>query len=198
MPRSAFQTKLFDTSATLPSGFVYRPDFLTKKEESELLGYIEDLPLVYALGAGKYQGKRRYLNFGWSYSFSQGKLIEGPPLPHWLTPTAHKIAKWLDIPKANVVEALVQEYPEGSGIGWHRDNEPFEYVVGVSLGAWSRIRLRPIRSRMKRERKTTDVVSLELEPRSVYVMQKESRWLFQHSIAPVEKLRYSITFRTLP
>lgn len=198
MARSATQGKLFDAPATLPSGFIYRPNFLTQKEEAELLSYIEDLPLENALGRGIYQGKRRYLNLGWSYSFSKGKIIEGPPLPHWLTPTAHKIAKWLDIPKKNIVEALVQEYPSGSGIGWHRDNEPFEYVIGISLSSWCRMRLRPLRSRLDRERATTDVTAVDIESRSAYVLQGDSRWLFQHSISPVQTLRYSITFRTLP
>lgn len=197
MSRSAYQAKLFDKQITLPNGFIYRPDFLTITEERTLLSYIEDLPLEHAVGAGIYQGKRRYLNFGWSYSFKEGKLIEGPPLPFWLAPVAHKIAKWMDIPKAKVVEALVQEYPVGSGIGWHRDNEPFEYVIGISLGAWSRMRLRPMRSHQKRKRSVQDVVALELEPRSAYIMQRESRWLYQHSVAPVRALRYSITFRTL-
>jgi len=37
---------------------------------------------------------------------------------------------------------------------------------------------------------------LELEPRSLYVMQGPIRWLWQHSMLPARELRYSITFRT--
>lgn len=198
MSRAGFQGKLFDVGTSFPNGFVYRPDFLTLAEELALLGYIEDLPLEYVVGGGIYQGKRRYMNFGWSYNYNTGKLVKGPPLPHWLTPYAHKIAKWLDIPKTHVVEALVQEYPLGSGIGWHRDNETFEHIVGISLSGWCRMRLRPLRSRITRKRVGTDILALELEPRSAYVMQRESRWLYQHSVSQVRNLRYSITFRTLP
>jgi alkylated DNA repair dioxygenase AlkB len=36
-----------------------------------------------------------------------------------------------------------------------------------------------------------------LEPRSIYVMRGVARSEFQHSIPAVEKLRFSITFRTL-
>ena len=43
--RSGEQSTLFDVGATLPNGFVYRPEFLTKEEEAELLSYFEDLPL---------------------------------------------------------------------------------------------------------------------------------------------------------
>jgi alkylated DNA repair dioxygenase AlkB len=42
------------------------------------------------------------------------------------------------------------------------------------------------------------VVSIELEPRSAYIMQKDIRWKWQHSVAATKTLRYSITFRTLP
>lgn len=198
MSRAGFQGKLFDMGASLPSGFVYRPEFLTREEELELLGYIEDLPLEHAVGDGKYKARRRYMNFGWSYNYHTGRLVKGPALPHWLTPYARKIAKWLDIPQWRVVEALVQEYSVGSAIGWHRDNETFEHIIGISLSGWCRMRLRPIRSRMRRPRLLTDVTALELEPRSVYLMQRDSRWLFQHSIPPTKNLRYSITFRTLP
>lgn len=198
MVRSCGQTKLFDTSVTLPSGFIYRPNFLTPKEETELLGYIEDLPLEHAVGGGIYKARRRYINFGWSYDFKTGKLVQGPPLPHWLQPCARKIAKWLDIPKSHVVEALVQEYSVGSAIGWHRDNESFDCIIGVSLLGWCRMRLRPLYSRLRPARKTTDVRAIELEPCSAYLLQKDSRWLYQHSIAPTRSLRYSITFRTLP
>ena len=36
-----------------------------------------------------------------------------------------------------------------------------------------------------------------LEPRSIYLMRGVVRREFEHSIPPVETLRYSITFRTL-
>lgn len=197
MVRSATQTKLFDIPVTLPSGFVYHPDFLTREEEAELVGYIEDLPLRHSVGNEGYEAKRRIMHFGWSYDFEKSALICGPKLPHWLQPVARKIAKWVDIPKDCVVEALITEYPEGAAIGWHRDNESFEHVVGVSLSGWCRLRLRPIRSRF-RYRSAQDVVAVEVEPRSAYLMQHESRWSYQHSIPPVQSLRYSITFRTLP
>jgi alkylated DNA repair dioxygenase AlkB len=198
MSRSASQAKLFDTGASLPSGFVYRPDFLTAEEESELIGYIEDLPLEHAIDSEGRKAKRRIMSFGWSFDFDTEKMIPGPSLPPWLTPTARKIAKWLDIPQHSVVEALVTEYSPGTAIGWHRDNESFEHVIGVSLSGWCRLRLRPIGSRVQGRRLLEDVTSVELEPRSAYLMQKDSRWLFQHSIPPVTALRYSITFRTLP
>lgn len=192
------QQTLFPSTKPAPEGFIYRSHFLSPSEEQELLGYLEDLPLEPALGNGMYFGKRRYMNFGWSYDFTHGKLIEGPPLPHWLAPCARKIAKWLDIPKDRVVEALVQEYPVGAAIGWHRDNESFDKIIGISLSGSCRLRLRPIRSRIRGPRSRKEVFAHALEPRSAYVMQDAARWDYQHSIAATKEVRYSITFRTLP
>lgn len=192
------QQTLFPSTKPTPEGFIYRPHFLSAAEEQELLGYLEDLPLEPALGNGMYVGKRRYMNFGWSYDFARGKLIEGPPLPHWLVPCARKIAKWLDIPKHKVVEALVQEYPLGAAIGWHRDNESFDTIIGISLSGSCRLRLRPLRSRFRGPRTRKEVFVQELEPRSAYIMQDAARWNYQHSISRTKEVRYSITFRTLP
>ncbi|HYD93270.1 MAG TPA: alpha-ketoglutarate-dependent dioxygenase AlkB [Candidatus Paceibacterota bacterium] len=196
MPRAGSQLTLLDTGTSLPNGFVYRPDFLTPEEETELLGYFEDLPFSHSR-LGEYVAKRRIIGFGWGYDFAKEKLIPGPPLPPFLRPLQRKIGKWLDIPPARVVEALVTEYQPGSAIGWHRDNESFDSIIGISLAGWCRMRLRPLQ-RTGIYRNPKDVIALPLEPRSAYCMQKDSRWKYQHSIPKVETLRYSITFRTLP
>lgn len=196
MLRKGNQLTLLETGNELPGGFCYRPEFLTPEEEVELIGYFEDLPFSYSR-LGEYISKRRVIGFGWSYDFEKGKLVPGPPLPPFLRPLQRKIGKWLDIPSERVAEALITEYPAGSAIGWHRDNESFEAIVGISLSGWCRMRLRPVRKR-GRYRTPKDVVALELAPRSAYCMKNESRWDYQHSVAKVEELRYSITFRTLP
>lgn len=190
MRRSSNQAVLFDMPRSLPNGLVYKPDFLTKDEEEILLAYIQNLPLFHA-PYKEYIAKRRILNFGWSFDFHKEKLIPGPPLPRFLQGTQYKIAKWLGIEKHRVAEALITEYSPGTQLGWHVDNEAFETVIGISLGSWSTIRFRPLRN-------PKDILALELEPRSAYIMQNEVRWKWQHSVAPVPALRYSITFRTLP
>ena len=92
-----------------------------------------------------------------------------------------------------LVNALVAEYRPGTALGWHRDVPDFERVVGVSLGGACRMRFRRWPPRAPRR---ADVLSLELAPRSAYVLQGEARWGWQHSIAATPTLRYSITFRT--
>lgn len=190
--RASNQSTLFDTSRTLPNGFVYRPYFITEQEEAELIGYIEDLPLRESR-VGEYYSKRRVLNFGWNFYEKHGPKNKLPP---FLQPLQRKVAKWLDIPVTHVVEALVTEYRPGAGIGWHCDNEPCEYIIGISLSGWCSLRLRPLRSR-RHKRLARETLSFPLERRSAYIMQGESRWSFQHAITPVETLRYSITFRTV-
>jgi alkylated DNA repair dioxygenase AlkB len=192
--RAGNQRPLFDTGTSLPNGFVYRPDFLTSEEEAELLSYFLDLPFSHSR-LGEYVSKRRVIGFGWGYDFREKKLVPGPPLPPFLAPLQRKVAKWLDIPSWRVAEALITEYTPGSAIGWHRDNESFEYIVGVSLSGWCRMRLRPL---SWRDRSREEVFALPLEPRSAYIMQKDARWKYQHSVPKVEGLRYSITLRTLP
>jgi len=190
------QGTLFTPTLTLPHGLLYRDDFLTESEEEVLVAYIENLPLVHPRYEG-YKAKRRVMNFGWSFDDRREKLIEGLPLPQFLRPLQRKIAKWLSISADRVVEALVTEYIDGAAIGWHRDNEPFESIVGISLAGPCMMRFRPIASKGLGTRTARDIVSLPLKPRSAYVMQHDIRWHWQHSIPAVEMLRYSITFRTL-
>jgi alkylated DNA repair dioxygenase AlkB len=59
------------------------------------------------------------------------------------------------------------------------------------------MRFRPLK-KFSEPKNPKDVIALELEPRSAYIMQGPVRWQWQHSVAKVSALRYSITFRTLP
>lgn len=175
--RHGEQAKLFDLPDQLPTGLVYRPDFLTLDEEEVLLAYIENLqmPLLHYKG---HTSRRRGMNF-------EGEM------PAFLQPLQRRIAKWLDVPHKRINEAFAQEYPPGYGIGWHRDRET-PLVVGVSLKGWARMRFRPL----DKIGDARAVVSFEVEPRSAYMMQREIATRWQHSVAPVEAPRYSITFRT--
>lgn len=190
--RTGTQTKLFDTSVQLPEGLVYKPEFISKSEEEILLAYCDTLPLKQSRLNG-YVAKRNYLHFGWDYNHKTNAFIPGEPLPRFLEPCVRKIAKWLDIPRSRIVEALLLEYPPGAAIGWHVDRERFQHIVGISFGGWCTMRWR---KNVKVER--DHILKLDLEPRSAYVMQNDIRWKWQHSVPPTKTLRYSLTFRTLP
>ncbi|MCC7500536.1 alpha-ketoglutarate-dependent dioxygenase AlkB [Candidatus Nomurabacteria bacterium] len=176
--RHGDQLKLFDSRAALPHGLIYRPDFISIDEEEIILAYIENLGMPY-LQYREHWSKRRGMSFEYT-------------LPTFLLPMQRRIAKWLDVSRHSINEAFIQEYPPGGGIGWHRDRET-PLVVGVSLKGWARMRFRPL----NKIGDAQAVESFEVEPRSAYVMRGEVATAWQHSVAPVETLRYSITFRTL-
>lgn len=41
-----------------------------------------------------------------------------------------------------------------------------------------------------------DILRLQVEPRAIYAITGAARWEWQHSVAPVDQMRWSITFRT--
>ena len=176
----------------LPNGWAYRTGLIDEAEERDLLDGIDSL----ALHAANYKGytaRRRVAHFGTSYDFDSNERVSAPPLAEFLMPLRARAADWLGEAPASLVSALVAEYRPGVPLGWHRDVPDFETVVGVSLASPGRMRFRrypPVAP------KKEDVVSLELAPRSAYMLRAEARWAWQHSIAPTPGLRYSITFRT--
>jgi alkylated DNA repair dioxygenase AlkB len=106
-----------------------------------------------------------------------------------------KVAAWVGLPAEELRHALLTEYRAGSALGWHRDTPEFGVVVGVSLANPTRMRFRPYPPAKGRDPRA---FALMLEPRSAYVMQRDIRWKWQHSIPATKALRYSITLRTMP
>jgi alkylated DNA repair protein (DNA oxidative demethylase) len=96
-----------------------------------------------------------------------------------------------------LVQATILEYASGAPIGWHRDIPHFGVVVGISLNAPCRMRFRKYERGRSNKAKRDEILSIELQPRSVYLMSGASREQWQHSIPPVKELRYAIMMRTL-
>jgi alkylated DNA repair protein (DNA oxidative demethylase) len=173
-----------------PDGLVYQPELLTADEEATLLDELGSLrfdPIVLHGRAAKRTGR----HFGLDYDYGTRTPKPGEPIPDWLLPVRERAAELAGRDPEELVEILVQLYPEGSTIGWHRDAPAFGTIVGVSLGGSSRLRFQ----RGKRDQRR--VWELQLEPRSGYVLAGEARRSWEHSIPPTRELRYSITFRTL-
>lgn len=176
----------------LPPGWDYRTEFIDAGEEAELLALIATLPLHEARYKG-YTARRRVAHYGSAYDFDDNQLLPGPPLPAALEPLRAKAAAWVGEAAEALSSAVVAEYKPGVPLGWHRDVPDFETVIGISLAGNARMRFRrypPVQP------KKADVLSLELAPRSAYVLRAEARWGWQHSVVPTPALRYSITFRT--
>src|SRR5258706_1713274 len=103
--RMGKQEKLIDLPKRLSTGLLYRPDFITRNEETEILSYIEHLPLEHAeyrTEGREYTAKRRHVGFGWGYDYEKNTFVPGPALPPWLRTIQVRIAKWLDIPKERI------------------------------------------------------------------------------------------------
>jgi len=182
------QTDLFGNTATAPEGFVYRDDIVTVGEEAALIDEIKQLPFKPFEFQG-YLGKRRIVSFGCKYDFDRKKLQESNPIPNFLMPLRATAAAFAGVASEDLEQVLINEYEARAGVGWHRDKGMFEDVVGISLSSAAMFRFRRERS------DDWERISRVLPPRSGYLMRGPSRWEWQHSVPPVEKLRYSVTFR---
>lgn len=174
-----------------PEGLIFEPEFLGLDEERELLAELERLEFHEIVLHGV-AARRTARHFGLNYNYEQRTHIdEAEPLPAWLEQLRARSAELAGVLAEDLVEALVQRYPEGATIGWHRDAPSFGIVVGISLGAVARLRFR----RGSKGNWTNS--EIDLPSRSAYVLSGEARTRWQHSVSPVKALRYSITFRTL-
>ena len=183
------QMSLFAAEQKLPDGFRYEPDVLSAGDEERLLRQVRELPFKEFEFQG-FVGKRRVVSFGWKYDFNERTLREAAPIPTFLLPIREIAGNFAGIEPTALQQVLVTEYAAGAAIGWHRDKAMFGEVIGISLLSSCVFRLR---------RKVGDAwerASITAEPRSAYLLSGPSRTEWEHSIPPVDTLRYSITLRT--
>jgi alkylated DNA repair dioxygenase AlkB len=179
---------LFD--APLIAGLRYQEEVINNAEERALLKRLGGLELAPFRFHG-WLGNRRTQSFGWRYDFEDASFTPSEPIPDWLQPVRERAALFAGLQPDDFVHALLARYDPGAGIGWHRDRDLFEKVVGISLSTPATLRFRQrIGTGFKR-------ASLDVEPRSFYLLAGEARHDWEHSISPGQSLRFSITFRTL-
>jgi alkylated DNA repair dioxygenase AlkB len=176
--------------STVPEGFDYQPALISSAGEVELVEQLRGLPFREFEFHG-YLGKRRTVSFGVHYDFNDMKAKETDPLPGFLLPLRDRAAVFAGLAPAALQHALVTEYREGAAIGWHRDRPVFGDIIGVSLRSACRLRFR------RKHGASWERAAVLLEPRSAYLLRGAARREWQHSIAPAEELRYSVTFRTV-
>ena len=185
------QQELF-ASPALPPGMQYRLDFISRDEEAQLLSLIRALPLTEAK-YHQYTARRRTVSFGASYDFSKQQATPAPTLPAEFDWLRNRAAQWAGLAPEELVQTLIAEYQIGTPLGWHRDVPDYEVVVDVSLAGVAHLRMRPYPWSPERKR---EIINLQLEPRSAYILRDAARWGWQHQVPATKELRYSITFRS--
>lgn len=174
----------------LPEGFRYEPELIGAAEERALVERVRALAFRDFEFHG-YTGRRRVISFGWQYDFSARLLRKANDIPGFLIELRKAAASFAGMDAEALQHVLVTEYGAGAAIGWHRDKAVFGEVVGISL-------LAPCVFRLRREAGGQwERVKLIAEPRSAYLLSGPARTEWEHSIPPVDALRYSITFRNL-
>ncbi len=179
---------LFDEP--LIAGLRYDEDLITEAEEKTILDRLMTLELAPFRFHG-FIGNRKTQSFGWRYDFDDASFTRTEAIPEWLQPVRERAARIAGVQSHDFVHVLIARYDPGAGIGWHRDRDVFDKVVGISVNTPATLRFR------QRTGSGFRRASLRVEPRSAYLISGESRWEWEHSIAPGDQLRFSITFRTL-
>lgn len=180
------QRGLFEADWTIP----YRENLLSVSEEKYYVRHFQDLKFE-PFNFHGYLGNRRTVSYGWHYDFAASKLQASNKIPEFLTPLKDIAETFTNIPASEFEHLLVTEYAPGAGIGWHSDKPTFDKVVAFSFCAPCVLRFRRKLGSGWERRK------LSVMPRSAYLLEGEMREDWQHSISPGDKLRYSVTLRTL-
>ena len=179
---------LFD--APLIDGLRYADALIGPGEEEQLIERLLATDLAPFRFHG-WLGNRKTRSFGWRYDFDDASFAPAEPIPGWLLPLRETAAAFAGLQPDDFIHVLVARYDPGAGIGWHRDRDVFEKVVGISLAAPATLRFR------RRRGSGFDRAKLDVAPRSAYLLSGEARWAWEHSIAAGDLLRFSITFRTM-
>jgi alkylated DNA repair dioxygenase AlkB len=184
------QLSLLEPSPSLPEGLAYRAELVSPGEEAELLEHFRELDFREYEFHG-YLGKRRVVSFGLHYDTNESTVRNTEDIPGFLLTLRQKAAAFAGLAPSELQQALVTEYTLGAAIGWHRDRPAYRDIIGVSFSSSCRFRLR------RKRGSGWERASLLVEPRSVYLLRGPARTEWQHSIPPAERLRYSVTFRSL-
>jgi alkylated DNA repair dioxygenase AlkB len=174
----------------MPEGFRYEEDIISAADEAALAKSLATIDLKPFEFHG-HLGNRRVTSFGLGYDYARRAVKVTDGFPAFVADLRNKVAKFAGRKVSEFQQGGVNEYPPGAGIGWHKDKPQFGVIVGVSL-------LGPATMRFRRAEGTGWIrASQRLEPRSIYILDGEARTAWEHSVPPVDALRYSLTFRTV-
>src|SRR5262249_10680275 len=125
--------------ADLPEGFRYADEFIKRDEEQALRVHIASVEFS-AFEMRGVVARRRVAFFGSAYD---ARSTPTAGMPGFRRPLRAKLAEWVGVDAEDFAMALINEYPRGAPIGWHRDALQYGIVTGVSLLTPCRMKLRP-------------------------------------------------------
>lgn len=178
-------------------GLQYIPEYITEDEHAQLLEDIdrqiwqEDL-------------KRRVQHYGYKYDYKKRAVDYSMylgELPDWLLTIAQKFDERKLVTKIPD-QVIINEYKPGQGIAAHIDCPPCfdKTIISLSLGSTCVMEFTNVKTKVK--------IPILLYPRSLIVLQGESRYEWQHGIPQrqtdkyegrkfVRTRRVSLTFRNI-
>ena len=152
-------------------GLVYKPEFITREEEKELVAWLDENEWSQSL-------KRRVQQYGWRYDYRQREVdarMHLGTLPDWAATLAQQLVDQ-GLMDERPDQVIVNEYMGSQGISRHIDhpNNFAERVATISLlETWSMV-FRLQNSKRK--------VEMPLENRSVAVLTGDARYRWTHEI----------------
>jgi alkylated DNA repair dioxygenase AlkB len=147
----------------------YHPNYITKEQEQEILRAIPQFVLRTK------EGRNNVYRYGLILPYNSNFVSREIP----------EIFTKLGI--SNFDSVTVNEYAQGQFLDFHIDDKlAGEQIVVLSLLGHSEVIFK---------NQSGDCLKYEIEPRSLYVMEGDLRWNWQHK-ATAKELRYSVVFRT--
>lgn len=198
--REAMATGGVNSIATV-DGLFYIPDFLSPAEQADCIAKVD--------AAGDqwlYDLSRRVQHYGWRYDYKARAITPDMylgALPDWLQTLAERIHRVAALPDGAQLfsrppeQVIVNEYVGNQGIALHIDHRGF----GPSICTISLVEDWEMDFRLRQYDKQPAL----LERGSCVVLTEDSRYQWQHGIAPRKRekngtqrgRRLSLTFRTV-
>jgi alkylated DNA repair dioxygenase AlkB len=135
------QSDLFAAEPILPAGFAYGEEVISSDDEEAFLKRFEALPFKPFEFHG-YLGNRHVVSFGWRYDYAGRSLRDSDAIPPFPLPLRDRAAAFADVAPEGLQQILINKYPPGAGIGWHRDKPMFEDIIAISLSSPCVLRFR--------------------------------------------------------
>jgi alkylated DNA repair protein (DNA oxidative demethylase) len=181
------QTGQSSPQAALPPGLGFACEFVTRSEEAELIAAIEASGIAHVdYDPGNLRAERTY---GWFYHYAEDYAEHGvsltDPLPPAFEAIRARAAAFAGVEPESLIQCLLLRYDPGSCIQPHCDMPVWNNVIGLSLG--EALTMEFVNG--------SEIMPVELPPRSIYHQTGDARHVWQHSIPRVTRPRWGITFR---